>query len=162
MKVSEVMMRTPASCKPETNLGAAVETLWNRNCGFLPVVDEQGRVNAVITDRDICIALGTRNKLAGEITVGEVARKRVYSCEPNDDVHLALATMQEMGVRRLPVVNWEGKLQGVLSMDDIILKIQGERFAEYSSGDVVGALKAIYARDLPVLAEVKAAEVLTH
>lgn len=158
MKVNEVMMRTPVTCTPQTNLGAAVEIMWNRNCGFLPVVDEQGGVNAVVTDRDICIALGTRNKLPSEITVAEVAQKQIYSCEPNDDIHLALATMQEVGVRRLPVVDWQGKLQGVLSMDDVILRTQGGKFTEYSPTEVVGALKAIYAHDLPVVVETTAAE----
>lgn len=163
MKVSEVMMGTPASCAPETNLGAAIEIMWTRNCGFLPVVDGQGRVNGIVTDRDICIALGTRNKLPGQITVAEVARKQVYSCQPNEDLHTALATMQGAGVRRLPVVDWEGKLQGILSMDDVVLHIQGDKFVEYSTDEVVGALRAIYARDLPVLAKTTAAEkVVTH
>jgi CBS domain-containing protein len=163
MKVSEIMMRTPAGCTRETNLGAAVEIMWNRNCGFLPVVDERGCVNAVVTDRDICIALGTRNRLPGQITVAEVARKEVVSCQPNDDIRTALATMREAGVRRLPVVDWEGKLQGVLSMDDVVLRMQRERFTEYSTNELVGVLKAIYAHDLPALAEAKTVEtVLTH
>ena len=72
MKVKEVMMGTPYYCQPETNLGSATELMWKANCGFLPVQTPDGKVIGVITDRDICIALGTRNRLAGDVAVGEV------------------------------------------------------------------------------------------
>src|SRR5574340_880164 len=62
MKVADVMMGTPASCTETTNLAAAVEILWERNCGIVPVVNPDGKVTGVVTDRDICIALGTRNR----------------------------------------------------------------------------------------------------
>jgi predicted transcriptional regulator len=58
MKVSDVMTRTPAFCTPETNLGSAVEVLWNRNCGILQVVNSDQQVISVITDRDICVQSG--------------------------------------------------------------------------------------------------------
>ncbi len=57
MKVRDMMMSAPKHCRPDTNLASAVETMWTNDCGFLPVVDEDGRVAGVITDRDICIAL---------------------------------------------------------------------------------------------------------
>ncbi len=50
MKVKDVMMRTPASCDAATNLSAAVEILWNRNCGILPITNSQGKVIGVVTD----------------------------------------------------------------------------------------------------------------
>lgn len=114
------MMTAPARCTPEINLGAAVEILWNENCGILPVVDGDEKVISVITERDICIALGTRNRLPGEITVGDVATHRAICCSSHDDVRSALAKMVEAKVRRLPVVNAEGKLEGILTMDHIV------------------------------------------
>jgi CBS domain-containing protein len=123
MNVKDAMTTTPARCTPGINLGAAVEILWHGNCGILPIVDEQERVISVITARDICIALGTRNRLAGEITVGEVATHRAICCGPDDDVRSALAKMVQAKVRRLPVVNAEGKLEGILAMDDVVAPI---------------------------------------
>jgi CBS domain-containing protein len=79
MKVKELMMRTPYQCQPETNLGEATELMWNGNCGFLPVVDSEGKIHGVVTDRDICIALGTRNRLPGEIPVREVMSEKLFS-----------------------------------------------------------------------------------
>jgi CBS domain-containing protein len=149
-RVSEFMVRKPASCTPEMNLGSAVEILWKRNCGILPVVDPENHVIGVITDRDICIALGTRNKLPGEIRVAELASKPVYFCKPADEIKYALTTMGQQKVRRLPVVDREGKLLGVLSMDDIVLHARAERLVEFSSEEIMKTLEAIYGRKLPV------------
>src|SRR5579875_644085 len=103
MKVSDVMTSTPLFCRLETNLGAATELLWNGNCGFLPVVGEGGRLVGTITDRDICIALGTRHQLPGQITVAEVAPNTPISCGPDDDLRAALAIMRARKVHRLAV-----------------------------------------------------------
>jgi len=159
MRVSEFMMGTPAYCRPETNLAEAVEILWNRNCGILPMVDAGNKVAAVITDRDICIALGTRNRLPGEITVAEVATTPVYFCAPGDDVNEALATMSQGRVRRLPVVDREGRLVGILSMDDIVLHARAERLSEFSSREVMKTLEAIYGRNVPAVLKANAATV---
>lgn len=158
MKVADVMVETPAYCTNDMNLGTAVEILWTFNCGFLPIVDSQKKVTGVITDRDICVALGTRNRLPGEITVGEVSSGKVYSCKLNDDIRAALATMSAQKVRRLPVVDADGKLQAILSLDDIILHAQGRdasRTLDISSEDVVTTLKYVCAPYLPALVQGK-------
>jgi len=152
MKVRDVMMRTAAHCSRNTNLAAAVETMWSRNCGILPIIDAERKVIGVVTDRDICIALGTRNKLPGEITVGEVMTGRLFTCTPDEDVRVALGTMGRAKVRRLPVVTVEGKLEGILSMDDLVVHSRarlGDRMIELSYDDVVETLKRVYRADLP-------------
>ena len=73
----DVMKETPYYCQPENNLASATELMWTANCGFLPVQSADGKVIGAITDRDICIALGTRNRLAGEVTVAEVLSGRL-------------------------------------------------------------------------------------
>jgi hypothetical protein len=73
MKVQDVMKQPAVCCSPDTNVGAAVELLWVNNCGMLPVVGTDGKLQGVVTDRDICIAMGTRNRLAGELTIREIA-----------------------------------------------------------------------------------------
>jgi len=160
MKVKDVMVGTPASCTSETNLGSAVEILWKQNCGILPIVDAQQKVIGVVTDRDVSIALGTRNRLPGEITVGQVASGKVFACKPDDDVRTALATMGEAKVRRLPVINANGKLEGILSMDDVVLHSEARipgRTPELSHDDVVDTLKKLYRPELPRVVPQKAA-----
>jgi CBS domain-containing protein len=152
MRVQDVMMRTPAFCSPETNLGAAVEILWNRNCGMLPIVDSQQKVVGVVTDRDLCVALGTRNRLPGEIRVSEVASGNIYSCRPEDDIHAALETMAKQKVRRLAVVSKTGSLEGILSMDDVVLHAEAGgagRATEPSHAEIVDTLRQVYGPQLP-------------
>ncbi len=152
MKVQDVMMRTPASCTPETNVGTAVEILCRRDCGMLPVVDARQKVIGIVTDRDLCVALGTQNRLAGKMTVGEFAREQVYTCRAEDDIHAALQTMAEHKVRRLPVVSQDGVLEGILSMDNVILHTElGEwgKTSGLSHEDVIKTLQRIYGPSLP-------------
>jgi CBS-domain-containing membrane protein len=160
MKVKEVMMGTPYYCQSETNLGSATELMWNANCGFLPVEATDGKVIGVITDRDICIALGTRSRVAGDIAVGEVMSGKLYSCAPDDDIHLALQTLKEGKVRRLPVIAQKGSLVGVISMDDILLRTEPMslgREPELSSDEVVRAYRAITQRQVPQVVTKQAA-----
>jgi CBS domain-containing protein len=162
MKIKDIMMGTPYYCRPETNLGSATELMWKGNCGFLPVVGNDGRVRGVITDRDICIALGTRNQLAGQVTVGEVASYRLFSCSPEDDIHVALQTMREARVRRLPVVAKEGTLVGVISMDDVLLHAEPMSLGkepELSTDEVVRSFRSINQRNLPEIARKQMAAV---
>jgi CBS domain-containing protein len=152
MRVLDCMMGTPYYCRPENNLGSATELMWTANCGFLPVMNAEGNVAGVITDRDICIALGTRGQSAGEVPIGEVMSRKVFSCAPEDDVHSALRTMREGHVRRLPVIAKNGTLVGVISMDDILLRAESTAAVtagELSAQEVVDAFRAINTRPLP-------------
>jgi len=152
MKVKDVMTGTPYYCQLDTNLGSATELMWVGNCGFLPVTGASGKVVGVLTDRDICIALGTRNRLAGEVTVADVMSNRLFACSPDDDVHVALQTMNEGGVRRLPVTVESGIVVGVISMDDLLLRAElagiGKR-PELSTEEVVKTYRAIDRRRVP-------------
>lgn len=150
MKVADIMVRTAASCRGEANLGDAVEIMWNRNCGILPVVNVEGKVTGIITDRDICIALGTRNRLPGEVAVKDVAGSQLHFCRPEDEVQSALEKMGEAKVRRLPVINNEGKLQGILSMDDVVLHADiGDPARDPSATRVIQTLKAVCSSGIP-------------
>ncbi len=144
MKVSDIMTSKPFFCRRETDLGTAAELLWNGNCGFLPVVEDGGRVVGAVTDRDLCIALGTKNRVAGEIRVGEIASKAPVTCAPGDDIRQALATMADRKIHRLVVVGAKGELVGVLSVDDMIAKESGARLAgELSPVELLGSLRGI-------------------
>ncbi len=120
MRIKEIMTAEPKTCSPDTTLAAATNLMWEGDCGILPVVDH-GELVGVVTDRDMCIALATWNKLASEVRVGAVATKTVSTCEPEDDVHAALATMKRNRVRRLPVVGFGGTVLGIISMNDVLL-----------------------------------------
>jgi CBS-domain-containing membrane protein len=73
----------------------------------------------------ICMAVATRNRLASEIKVSEVMSGAIHACRAADDVKQALKVMEREQVRRLPIVNDDGKLQGILSIRDIVLRAEG-------------------------------------
>ena len=144
MQVKEVMTSNPRSCSPDSNLAAVTKALWDGDCGTIPVTDGSGKVLGLITDRDICVALGTRNVPAAELRARDVMSREVYSCQVTEDVRTALAMMTSRRVRRLPVVDAKGKLAGLISMNDIVLAV-GQRPKELSADDVVSTLQAICA-----------------
>lgn len=146
MKVQEVMNNQVQSCRPDTNLAAAGAVMWDYDCGTLPVVDDAGHVVGVITDRDIAIAAATKGRPAGEIPVRDVISGTVYSCEEHDDIHAALKIMRHAKVRRLPVVNVAGRLQGILCLNDIALRAEeahGRHVPELSYEDAMSTFKAV-------------------
>lgn len=152
MKVKDVMMRTPAFCNEGSNAGEAVEMMWKRNCGLLPIMDAKNKVVGVVTDRDLCIALGTRGIPAGQLTIAAVADGRVFSCSPEDEIHLALAKMSRNKVRRLVVLEKNGQLAGIVSMDDIVrhaAQQAADEPVELSYADVVSTLQHVFEMAVP-------------
>jgi CBS domain-containing protein len=153
MNVQEIMTRDVQSCGPDTNLAAAAHMMWDTDCGALPVLSVQGQVMGMITDRDICMATVTKNRPPSEITVRETVSGKAYACRISDDIHTAMDIMKRERVRRLPVVDEEGVLQGLISMNDFIL-LAGETRAgkapAISYEDVARTLKAISAHRILV------------
>lgn len=141
MNVRDIMTTDVSSCQQDTNVADVARTMWDRDCGVLPVVTSEGRVVGMITDRDICIAVATKGRTADRISVREVSAGPVYSCLPDDDVSGALETMKARKVRRLPVVDEQGHLRGIVSMNDILLHANGQRGVAPAA--IVGALKGI-------------------
>jgi CBS domain-containing protein len=147
MKVRDVMTKTAVSCRSEMSLAAAGALMWENDCGLLPIVNDSGKVTGVITDRDICIALSTRDNKPSQLTTGEVAKPPAVICLLDDDIHSALKTMSKERIHRLPVVNGDGGLVGILSINDLVLRAEkGDgRKPEISYDDVVRAFQAICA-----------------
>lgn len=146
MKVRDIMTSDVQCCGPDTNLGAAAKMMWDSDCGALPVLNVQGQVVSVVTDRDICMAAATKNKPASDITVWETVSGKAHTCQLSDDVHTALDIMKREKVRRLPVVDEDGVLQGIVAMNDFVLlagEAKGAKAPAVTCEDVVRTMKAI-------------------
>ncbi len=149
MKVKEIMSINTKACTLTDNLADAAGSMWSTDCGILPVVAEGGRVVGLITDRDICMAAAIKGRHLENIAIEEVTSGRVFSCKPDDDVHVALKTMQQNKVRRLPVVADDGSLKGILSMNDIVVnakEVADKKNVNVSYANVVQTYKAICAQ----------------
>lgn len=152
MKVKEIMSSAVESCDPGTDLAAVAMTMWRRDCGIVPVVGPDRNVLGVITDRDICMAVSTRHRRPEELRASDVLDGKLFAVRPDDDVRLALDTMREGKVRRLPVLDADRRLQGIVSINDIVLKAEPVRprsTAELTANDVLETLQHICAHTAP-------------
>lgn len=105
----------------------------------------------MITDRDICMGAAIKDRTPSSICVEEVMTGEVYAIQSDETVEQALQTMQEHKIRRLPVTNLAGELEGIVSMNDIVLfaksKEGGTDAIDY--GNVVNTYAAICQHPLP-------------
>jgi CBS domain-containing protein len=119
MKVQEIMTSEVAACTPDQACSSAVQQMWDNDCGIVPVVDEERRVVGAITDRDIAIACWSRDMTPSALCIGDTMSPDVKCVSPEDSVSAAEEIMEQCQVRRLPVIDKEGRLCGILSLADI-------------------------------------------
>ncbi len=118
-KVAELMSRDVASCGAADPLNAAARILWERDCGCVPVLDGASHVLGMLTDRDVCMAAYFCNRPLTELRVSDVMSKDVAFCRSEDPLSVAEEIMSRRQVRRLPVVDDDHRLVGILSLNDI-------------------------------------------
>jgi CBS domain-containing protein len=122
--------------------------MWEADIGCVPVVDGDGGVIGMLTDRDICMAAYTQGRPLADIPVASAMSKQVYSCRPSDAVAVALKVMETTQVHRLPVVDQHDQLVGLLSLADIAREAQREhgiKPANVTDRAVAEAIEAISA-----------------
>ncbi len=119
MKVNEVMTRNVCVASPRMSIAQAAGMMADCDCGVLPV-GEDDRLVGMITDRDIAIRAIARLKPHGT-AVREVMSHEVLYCFDDDDIDDIARNMAEQQVRRLPVVNRDKRLVGIVSLGDLSL-----------------------------------------
>lgn len=118
----ELMQRSVAALNPDDSLEHAARMLRDRACGCVIVVDQDRRPVGVVTDRDICLAALRSGEPLESIPASAAMSSQVWSCRMHDEVESAERTMARHRVRRLPVVDKDSKLVGILSLDDLALE----------------------------------------
>ena len=146
MLVEQLMNRPAITCGPHDSCQLAAGLMWEHDCGVLPVVDADGGVCGVITDRDICMAAYLRGMPLDRMEVGDAMAREVFVCRPGDPLGVAETIMSQCQVRRLPVVDPAGHVVGVLSLNDLAREAEqegGRRKPDVSDVDVSRTLAAI-------------------
>jgi len=133
----------------DTDLAVVARLMWEGDCGAVPVVTEDRKVIGMITDRDICIAAATRSKPPAEIRAGEVISTNhgVHAVKPDDDVRVALRTMRKHKVRRLPVVDREQRLAGIVSINDLAINASSSQPDSVPAQEFLETFQAICAHE---------------
>ncbi len=119
MKVKRLMITQVGSCPSHENLKRAAQVMCELDCGCIPIIDPDSKVVGMLTDRDICMAAYKKGRVLGEIPVSSAMSREVHGCLPEDDLTVAELIMGNKRVRRLPVIDNEGRLVGLLSLTDI-------------------------------------------
>jgi CBS-domain-containing membrane protein len=119
MQLQEVMSHPVVTCPVDCTADVPARLMWEFDCGVIPLVDADGRIAGIVTDRDICMAALTQGRPIHEIAVSSVMTRDVMCCHPDESVELAEASMRDGRVRRVPVVDEDRHPVGVFSMNDL-------------------------------------------
>lgn len=130
MKIRDLMVTEVKCCSDYNTLNTAAQMMWENDIGCLPVADKDGRVLGMLTDRDICMAAYLQGVGLTGAPVTSAMSKQVFCCAPDDDVATAEKLMREKQVRRLPVIDAEGRLGGLIGLSDIVREAQREATAK--------------------------------
>jgi CBS domain-containing protein len=115
--VQEAMTPNPTAITPDTTLQEAAGLMKTEDVGALPIV-EDGRLKGVVTDRDIAIR-GVAEGVAADTAVRDIASTDVVSIDPQQSLEEAARLMAQHQIRRLPVVEEDGVLAGMLAQADV-------------------------------------------
>jgi len=151
MKVEQLMTRNVETCRSDDRLSRAAQIMWEHDCGVVPVVaggNGTARVVGMLTDRDICMAAYTQGRSLNDIPVASTMSRHLCSCRPSDAIGVALKVMETNQLRRLPVVDQDDRLVGLLSIADVAGEARhehGTKTAQVTDATVGETLEAISA-----------------
>lgn len=135
-----IMIKKVVSIKTSAKISEAIELMKEKNLGGLPVVDDENRVRAIITERDIANMFA--NRISG-VTVSQLMSKKVVTALQKTTIFEAAKTMTTQGFRRLPIV-LDDKLVGIITAMDIIRFFgSGEVFKYLKSGTLIQVLNTL-------------------
>ncbi len=139
LRCRDIMTRNVTTARREMTLQEVARAMREGDMGALPVVDGENRLVGILTDRDIVVRAVADALNAETATVADVMTTEMHTARPDDFVFQAIRLMGDKQVRRVPVVDENGTLEGILAMADIALEMEDEReiaeaLEEISSG----------------------------
>ena len=136
MNVGEIMTENPACCTRTMGLEDVAKLMVEHDCGCIPVVDDEGSKMPVgmITDRDITCRIVAKGRNPLDLTAGDAMSSTVVSVTPETSVDDCCVLMEESKLRRIAVVDENGKCCGIVAQADIAMTAQPEDVAEVVEG----------------------------
>lgn len=129
MKVDEIMTRDPMCCTPEDSAQQVASMLCREDVGSLPVVRDQTsrKLVGMITDRDLCCTVVAEGLNSAKTVIDGLYTENPVACHVGDDLEGCERMMQERQIRRIPILDDEGRVVGIISQADLALKTQPEQ-----------------------------------
>jgi predicted transcriptional regulator len=130
MKIKELMNPHVWSVRADATLDAATRIMWDEDLGALPVVDEWNHPIGMVTDRDIAMSAAINGRPLAQMTVAQCMSRQVHHCEEADSLEAAAGVMRAHQVRRVPIVDEEQRLVGLLTLSDLAQAVSRPRDAK--------------------------------
>ncbi|MFP2924599.1 CBS domain-containing protein [Pyxidicoccus sp. 3LG] len=115
----EVMTRNVRTALLESSLRDVAQIMKDEDCGVVPVTDERGRLVGIVTDRDLVVRGFTTSRTPDQLRVSDVMTDDVEAVTPDENLHGIIALMGRKQIRRIPVVERDDRIVGIISMGDI-------------------------------------------
>lgn len=119
MRLKEIMNHPVITCPETSTLDHAARLMWEFDCGVIPVVNDDGRLAGIVTDRDVCMAAYTQGRPLAAIPIGTAMARDVVASHEEDSVEHAEALMRASQVRRVPILDGDGRPVGIVSLNDL-------------------------------------------
>lgn len=130
---AEIMTPKPKFHEPNVTVDVVAKTMKDSNVGPVPIVDSQDEMHliGIVTDRDLALKIVASNKNPCAIAVQDVMSRDLLTCKKDDNIENALALMEKCQIRRIPVVDEDDRLVGIISQADIATRLKAkEKTAE--------------------------------
>jgi CBS domain-containing protein len=124
MKCKEIMTKDPVCCLPGDTVDQAAQLMKDEDVGPIPVVADQKtrRLVGIVTDRDLAVKVVAEARSIQSVTVEEVMSRDPVSCHAEDDLQRAIDAMEKNQVRRIPVVDDNDRIIGIISQADVAIR----------------------------------------
>jgi len=132
-KCEDVMTKNPSCCLPDDSAVKAAELMKSKNIGSIPVIenDHTKKLVGIVTDRDLALEIVAKGHNPKTTKVSDVMTRRIVSCHAEDDLQMAFDAMSHHQLRRIPVVDHDNKVVGIISQADVATRTdQPEKTAE--------------------------------
>ena len=144
MNARDLMTSPAITCHVNDPLSVAAQKMWDGDVGALPVVNDDGKLTGMITDRDICMAAYTQGRALGELLVNSAMAKHVVCATPETTIGELELMMAKRQVRRIPIVDAGGQTIGIVSMNDLAIEsVQPDTAMKQGPAKVAHTLAAI-------------------
>ena len=137
-RCGDVMTREPACCEPADSIQRIAQLMKSEDVGAVPVVElkTSGKLVGIVTDRDIVVKIVADGKTVEKSTARDAMTNNPLTCREDDDVSQAVARMAERKVRRIPIVDANGALKGIIAQADIATRVHRDT----TTGELVEAI----------------------
>jgi CBS domain-containing protein len=119
MRAAELMSRNVVTVYPEDRVGYAARLMRDNDCGALPVIDQEGRLIGIVTDRDISMRLVANEADTHNTVVADCMTDGAFACHAEDSVRECMRQMSRHRIRRLPITNDWGQVVGIVTQGDL-------------------------------------------